>query len=336
MGPDHYRGLPEYIRNLDSQDDFSGIRILQISPDERESYDTIPLSANGQVSAFIAISRGCDNFCSYCIVPFTRGRLRHISSLSILRQIESLVESGVCEVTLIGQNVNAYRDGAITFERLLRMVADVEGIQRLRFITSHPKDLSVGTLETIADCDTICEHLHLPVQSGSDRILGLMNRVYTVKEYITIIEKSRELMPGVSITTDFIFGFPGESEDDFEQSLNLMRRVEFDSAYLYKYSPREGTKAFAFDGTIPENEKAQRLSVAIELQQEISARKNRSLVGKSLEVMINGKNKYGKPLGMTATAKPVIVESSVSLQDGQFVTVSIKKATAASLIGVVF
>ncbi len=334
VGPDHYRRLPELINNLNSQNNALSSRILQVLPDEKELYDNIRPSVNGKASSFVAISRGCDNFCSYCIVPYTRGRLRHINSESIIEQVESLVGKGVQEVTLLGQNVNAYGDGAITFEKLLRLVADVMGLRRLRFLTSHPKDLSVGILEAMADGESICEHLHLPVQSGSDRILGLMNRKYTVTEYLTIVEKARELMPGISITTDFIFGFPGESEEDFEESLNLMRRVRFDSAYLYKHSPREGTKAFTFDGNIPEEEKIRRLSVAIELQQEISARKNESLVGESFEVMIDGLNKYGRPYGMTATAKPVIVESTIPLQDGQFITAHIKKATAASLIGI--
>ena len=296
VGPDGYRGIPTLIKDLNSNGLSVHAHLIDITPDAYELYEGIFQNFQGESSVFVSISRGCNNYCSYCIVPYTRGRLRHMPVEQILNQVKKAVQAGVREITLLGQNVNSYSDGVVTFAELLMHVSAVDGLHRLRFLTSHPKDLSPDTLNVMAQCDTLCEHLHLPVQSGSDRILSLMGRGYTVDAYLRIVDMAYALIPGVSITTDIIFGFPGETEKDFQKTLNLMRRLEFDSAYLYKYSPREGTKAFRMEGNITENERIQRLETAIKLQESISMKKNNLYVGRTEEILVSKLNKSGRSI----------------------------------------
>jgi len=277
--------------------------------------------------------RGCNNFCSYCIVPYVRGRERSRPHRSVLREVEELAEEGYKDVTLLGQNVDSYCDGEVDFAGLLRLV-DRTGVPRVRFLTSHPKDLSEEVLRAISECPSLCEHLHLPIQSGSDRVLELMRRGYTVERYIRIVEEARRLIPGISITTDILVGFPGETEEDFRMTLDVMRIVQFDDAYMYRYSPRPGTLAARFPDEVPEEEKLRRLDEVIRLQREITRKKNERLLGSEVEVLLEAPAKRGGMLGRTRTGKPVVVEGE-DLKLGEFVRVRVTGTTGPTLLGVV-
>ena len=238
--------------------------------------------------AFITIIRGCDNFCAYCVVPYTRGREESRPSAEILREARRLADDGAVEITLLGQNVSSYRDGEhgrSSFPRLLRLLNDIDGIKRIRFITAHPKDLTEELVETMAELPNVCEHFHLPVQSGSTRILALMNRKYDRDWYLGRIRLLRAAMPQIAITTDIIVGFPGEREEDFQATLSLLRAVRYDSIFAFKYSPRPNAKAADFPDRVAEDVAADRLEQVFALQRDITQAKNTELVGKTLEVL---------------------------------------------------
>ncbi len=279
VGPDGYQKLPDIISN--GQHGPSVYTHL----DQEETYNNITPFRESRISGWIAISRGCNNFCSYCIVPYTRGRERSKPAGEILHEIENMVQQGFLEVTLLGQNVNSYNDGKNNFADLLKMSSEVDGILRIRFITSHPKDLSDEILEVIASREKICPHIHLPVQSGSNRILSLMNRKYTREQYIRLAEKTRSIIPGVAITTDVMVGFPGETESDFWETYHLMEEIQFDDAFTYRYSPRPGTKAAEMKDNLSEKERLERLDKIIKLQREITLQKKKEMIGKSVEVL---------------------------------------------------
>ena len=279
------------------------------------------------VSAFVSIMRGCNNFCSYCIVPYVRGRERSRSPESIEEEIEYLAEKGVKEITLLGQNVNSYRGFSslhnkyLDFPDLLEEVNKIKGILRIRFTTSHPKDLSLKLIKKIKELKKVCEHIHLPIQSGSDKILKLMNRGYRVKDYLSLVEKIRENIPGVSITTDIIVGFPYEEEEDFLKTLKVMEEVKFDAAYIFKYSPRPLTRAYSFPDTVSKEEKERRLHLLLTLQKEISTRINEKFVGKSVEVLVEKKESQNW-FGKTKEHKSVILRGGDNLL-GKLVKVKI-------------
>ncbi len=337
-GPDSYCDLPNLVGAAEC-----GEKGVNIELSSTETYkDIIPRRIGKSISGFISIMRGCNNFCSYCIVPYTRGRERSRSPQSILAELDDLASKGYREVTLLGQNVNSYRfygeDGTVTnFPELLEMVSDRAGEgMRIRFTTSHPKDMSDRTLRVIAGRKNICNHIHLPVQSGSDRILALMNRKYTRSWYLERIEAIRRIIPGCGISTDLFCGFHSESEEDFSETLSLMRSVGFDSSFMFKYSERPGTYASKhLPDDIPEEVKIDRLQRMIELQNELSLESNRRDIGKVVEVLVEGVSKRStdKLCGRTEQNKTAVFDRN-GYKIGDLARVRITDVTSATLIGV--
>ena len=339
-GPDAYLTLPDLIAQAEC-----GQKAINVELSATETYrDIVPQRICGpHVSGFVSIMRGCNNFCHYCIVPYTRGRERSRDVESILRECRDLAARGYKEVTLLGQNVNSWtpsdsplkREDSGSFPLLLRQVArEVPGM-RIRFTTSHPKDMSDETLRVIAGEPNICHHIHLPVQSGSDRILRLMNRKYTREWYLDRVKAIRAIIPGCAITTDIFVGYCGETEEDHRQSLSLMREVGYDSAFMFKYSERPGTyasKHLADD--VPEEVKVRRLNEIIALQSELSAEANRKCIGRQYEVLIEGVSKRSRDelFGRTGQNKVVIVPRE-DLRIGQTVPVVIAESSSATLKG---
>lgn len=330
VGPDEYRRLPEYIDIA-----FNGDKGIGVKLSRTETYDDIEPHREDGLSAWISVMRGCDKFCTFCVVPFTRGRERSRSLNSIVKEIEELSLRGFKEVTLLGQNVNSYRDGENDFADLLAASAKVDPSMRIRFTTSHPQDLSDKLLYTIAEHQNICNYIHLPVQSGSNRILELMNRTYTIEHYLNLIEKAKKIIPGVSFSTDIIAGFPTETWEDHFATLEVMRQVRYDGAYMFKYSPREGTKAYKMGDDVPEEVKTKRLQEIIDLQQHISYEINQNLIGKEEIVLIEGSSRKSDEFlsGRTDTNKVTIIPVQSDIKPGDYVRVKINKATSATLFG---
>ena len=284
-------------------------------------------------TSFVTIIRGCNNFCSYCIVPYVRGRERSRKKEKIIDEVKKLVDKGIKEVILLGQNVNSYIDGNIRFPDLLYEVAKVEGIERIGFLTSHPKDFSKELAKAIAGIDKVLKYLHLPFQSGSNRILKMMNRKYTREEYLEKIELMRNLYPEIALSTDIIVGFPTETEEDFEKTLDLVRIVEFDSAFMFIYSPREGTLAAKiYKDNVPREVKVERINRLISLQMEFTTKKSLSKKGSIQRVLFYNRNEKGQNIGKTMDYKSVIVESDEDLT-GEILDVYIKDASSYALIG---
>ena len=304
------------------------------------TYQKFPLPdiGEGKVSAFISIMRGCNNFCSYCIVPYVRGRERSRPPEDILDEVKCLVKRGVKEVTLLGQNVNSYRGiskkkgNTYDLPDLLKELNMVEGLYRIKFTTSHPKDITEKLIYAVRDYQKVCEYIHLPVQSGSNRILSLMRRGYTREKYLSLVKKIREEIPEVSITTDIIVGFPKETQEDFSMTKELMEEVRFDTAYIFKYSPRPYTSAAKLPDDVSKEEKEERLNELLTLQKKISEEKAESLVGKVMEVLIERKEK-GKWLSKTRTHRTVLVESGDNLM-GRLLQVKICRNRKGILEGI--
>lgn len=335
-GPDAYREIPDLIAAAET-----GNPAVNVELSLSETYrDITPRRLANGVSGFISIMRGCNNFCSYCIVPYTRGRERSREPESILAELRDLAARGFREATLLGQNVNSYHyedaDGNVTdFPALLRMVAMETPNMRIRFTTSHPKDMSDKTLETIAEFPNLARHIHLPVQSGSDAVLKNMNRKYTRQWYLDRIAAIRRIIPDAGISTDMFTGFHDESEEDFEQTLSLMREVGFDSAFMFKYSERPGTLASrTMPDNIPEEVKIERLNRMIALQNELSLESNRRDMGKSFEVLVEGPSKRNAEeyCGRTSQNKFVVFPRR-GVNAGDFVKVRITDASSATLRG---
>lgn len=330
VGPDEYRRLPELIDTA-----FTGEKGIGVKLSRTETYDDIiPFREDG-LSAWISVMRGCDKFCTFCVVPFTRGRERSRNLESVVDEIKQLSERGFREVSLLGQNVNSYNDNGRDFADLLAAAANVDRLIRVRFTTSHPQDLSDKLLYTIAEHPNLCNYIHLPVQSGSDRILKLMNRTYTVEHYLNIIEKARKIIPGVSFSTDIISGFPTETYEDHIMTLDVMQKVQYDGAYMFKYSPREGTKAYKMDDDVPEETKAKRLNDIIDLQQSISYEINQKMIDQDEVVLVEGQSKKSDQFwaGRTDTNKVVIFPVNDEIKTGDYVKVKINRATSATLFG---
>ncbi len=328
-GPDEYRKAPELIENA-----LHGSRGVAVKLSRVETYDDIsPLRIEG-ISAWISVMRGCDKFCSFCVVPFTRGRERSRTLLGVVNEIRRLVDSGVKECTLLGQNVNSYMDGECDFADLLATVADVDSTLRVRFTTSHPQDMSLKLIETIASRNNLCKYIHLPVQSGSDRILQKMNRTYTSEHYLRLAETIRTIIPGVALSTDIISGFCTETESDHEETLALMSEVRYDGAYMFKYSPREGTKAYEYGDDVPDEVKTRRLNEIITTQQGISRQLNDALVGTVENVLVEGPSKKSAEqwCGRTDTNK-VAIFTPDGAKPGEFRNVRIASVTSATLFG---
>jgi len=341
VGPDAYLDLPNLIGAVQK-----GEKAINIELSTTETYkDIIPTRlGNARISGFISIMRGCNNFCTYCIVPYTRGRERSREPQSILKELDDLYNKGFKEVTLLGQNVNSYRFKAtevseekdLNFAGLLALVAQAKPDMRIRFSTSHPKDMTDDILETIAQYPNICKHIHLPVQSGSSRILDLMNRKYDREWYLDRIAAIRRIVPDCSITTDMFCGFHSETPEDHQASLTLMREVGYDGSFLFKYSERPGTFASKnLPDTVSEEEKINRLNELINLQNKLSGESNARDLGKEFEVLVEGFSKRSREqlFGRTQQNK-VVVFPKENVHVGQFVRVKVTDFTTATLLGV--
>jgi len=331
-GPDSYMTLPDLIAQAEL-----GHKAINVELSMTETYrDVIPqrLHAN-MIGGFVSIMRGCNNFCHYCIVPYTRGRERSRDVGSILREVRDLRDRGFKEVTLLGQNVNSYNCSTVGFPSLLRNVAETVPEMRVRFTTSHPKDMSDETLRVIAELPNVCKHIHLPVQSGSDAVLQRMNRKYTRAWYLDRVAAIRQLIPDCGLTTDIFVGYCGETEEDHQQSLSLMREVGYDSAFMFKYSERPGTYASKhMPDDIPEEVKIRRLNELISLQNEISAERNAAQVGKVVEVLAEGTSKRSRDqlFGRTEQNRVVVFDRGQH-HIGDHVMVKITSSSSATLIG---
>ena len=339
-GPDAYLSLPDLIAQAEV-----GQKAMDIELSTTETYrDIVPERYCGsRISGFVSIMRGCNNFCHYCIVPYTRGRERSRDVESILREVHDLEARGYKEVTLLGQNVNSYRwtkEGTgevIAFPQLLRTVARAVPTMRIRFSTSHPKDMSDETLHVIAEEPNVCRHIHLPVQSGSDRVLKLMNRKYTREWYMGRVEAVRRIVPDCGLSTDIFAGYCSETLEDHQLSLSLMRECGYDSAFMFKYSERPGTYASKhLPDDVPEEEKVRRLEELIALQNELSAESNRRCVGREYEVLVEGVSKRSREqlFGRTEQNK-VVVFDRATFRPGDYVRVRITDASSATLKGTV-
>ncbi len=336
VGPDAYRELPLLVAEAEA-----GHKAVNVLLSREETYADISpvrMDKNG-VSSFVSIMRGCNNMCAYCVVPYVRGAERSRNPESILREVSELFEMGYREVTLLGQNVDSYKwnnDGLTTgFPELLEEVAGINPLMRVRFSTSHPKDISDELLHVIASHGNICKHIHLPAQSGSSRILELMNREYSREWYLGRVDAIRRIIPGCALSTDMITGFCTETEEDQKESLSLMEQVGFDFAYMFKYSERPGTKAARkYTDDVPERIKSERLSEMIALQNRLSSISKKSDVGKTFEVLIEGSSKRSDEYlsGRTSQNK-VVVFPRENLKKGEYVMTRIEKCTSATLIG---
>jgi tRNA-2-methylthio-N6-dimethylallyladenosine synthase len=334
VGPDEYRRLPEYIDVALNGDKGIGVKLSRT-----ETYDDIEPHREDGLSAWISVMRGCDKFCTFCVVPFTRGRERSRTLQSIVTELESLSARGFKDVTLLGQNVNSYIDEESIvggdFADLLSAAAKVDRTMRIRFSTSHPQDISDKLLYTIAEHPNLCNYIHLPVQSGSNRILDLMNRTYTVEHYLNLIDKAKKIIPGVTFSTDIISGFPTETWEDHLATLDVMKQVRYDGAYMFKYSPRDGTKAFRMEDDVPEEVKSKRLQEIIDVQQQISFEINQLLIGTEDIILVEGFSKKSNDFiaGRTDTNKTVIVPINDKIKNGNYIKVKINKATSGTLFG---
>jgi len=328
-GPDTYRNLPQMISDINHT---SSINILLNSG---ENYSGIePIRAKG-VTGWLAIMRGCNNFCTYCIVPYTRGRERSRPAHEIIDELKSMADKGIKDVTLLGQNVNSYSHGKTDFTSILYQASKVEGILRIRFLTSHPKDISDSLLHLMAENKKICSHLHLPLQAGSDKILKAMTRGYTLEHYLEIIEKARSLMPDLSLSTDIIVGFPGETQEDFKRTYNAMKEVRFDDAFTYRFSPRTGTAAAKMKNQIPEKIIMERLDSIIKLQRQISLERRKTFIGSYIDVIPETTSKHSEAewIGNTEWNFPVVFPKG-NYVAGELVTVKITELKGMTLRGV--
>ncbi|MBR4505200.1 MAG: tRNA (N6-isopentenyl adenosine(37)-C2)-methylthiotransferase MiaB [Bacteroidales bacterium] len=331
-GPDAYRRLPDLLRQVRE-----GQKAAEVELSTTETYadiEPVRLASNG-ISAYISIMRGCQNYCTYCVVPYTRGRERSRDPQTIVGEARTLFERGYREVTLLGQNVNSYRCGEVGFPELMAMVAELDPRLRVRFATSHPKDLSDELLRVMARHENICRCIHLPVQSGSNSMLKAMNRKYTVEWYLDRVAAIRRAMPDCSITTDVIAGFCGETEEDHRQTLELFRKVRYDYAYMFKYSEREGTYAQRhMPDDIPDDVKTRRLNEIIALQGEIALENNRQEVGREYEVLVEGESHRSKErlFGRNSQNKVLVFDKGDAVP-GTYRRVRVDDCTAATLLG---
>jgi len=331
VGPDEYRKLPQLIDEA-----FDGEKGIAVRLSRVENYDDIiPFRADG-ISAWISVMRGCDKFCTFCVVPFTRGRERSRTVASVVNEVRELSSRGFKEVYLLGQNVNSFLDLETEkdFSDLLSEIANVDRTMRVRFTTSHPQDMSEKLIRTIAGNENICKFIHLPVQSGSDRILELMNRTYDSKHYRSLVDKIRKHIPNASLSTDIIVGFPTETEEDHQQTMAMMKEIGYDGAFMFHYSPRENTKAFNWDDDVSQEIKTRRLYEMNEMQREISFKLNQKLIGTIETILVESESKKSSEefCGRTDTNKTVIFPKE-NLKVGDYVQVKIERVNSATLFG---
>ncbi|HOA91778.1 MAG: tRNA (N6-isopentenyl adenosine(37)-C2)-methylthiotransferase MiaB [Bacillota bacterium] len=330
FGTHNIHELPELLEKAEE-----GQRVLNVWEDKQEIVEGLPAKRDQGVKAFVNISYGCNNFCTYCIVPYTRGREKSRTPENIISEVRELAQNGYKEVTLLGQNVNSYgKDLGLDFAALLEKVHEVEGIERIRFTTSHPKDLSDRLIAAFKNLPKLCEHLHLPVQAGSDRILKKMNRRYTREQYLELVAKLRDAVPGIALTTDIIVGFPGETEEDFLQTLDIVEKVRYDSAFTFIYSPRKGTPAAEMPDQVDEEVKKERIYRLIDLQNRISGEINQEIVGSTVEVLVEGTSKTdpSRLTGKTRSNKTINFPGDVGLI-GRTVQVEVTAGKLSSLEG---
>lgn len=325
--------FPEYLNRVKQE----GTSVVEVQDKEDGIVEGLPIDRESDVKAFVTIMYGCNNFCTYCIVPYVRGRERSRKLEDIKKEIKDLVEKGYKEITLLGQNVNSYGkdlEPKISFAELLREIDKIESLERVKFMTSHPKDLTQDVIDAIAECKTLCEYIHLPVQSGSTRLLKKMNRNYTKEQYLDLVRRIRKAIPNVAISTDIIVGFPGETEEDFEETLSLAKEVQYDSAFTFIYSRRKGTPADEMEDQIDDSVKHDRFNRLVEIINESAARKNKEYEGRIEEVLVEGlsKNDETKLMGRTRTGKLVNFTGDKS-NIGKLVNVKITKANSFSLLG---
>lgn len=334
-GPRHLGLVPDAIEKVLKD----GKRRFLMDDDPRELIDleVVPTERDNPFKAYVTITYGCDRFCSYCIVPHVRGRLQSREHNSIVNEVRTLVNTGVSEITLLGQNVDAYGKDKVDgyrFAALLKEVSMIEGLKRLRFTTSHPKDFDEDILEVMDENTSICPAINLPIQSGSDRILQAMHRGYTVEQYLSLVERIRRVLPHVSLTSDIIVGFPGETEEDFQDSYNLLKKVRYDVVHTAAYSPRDGTLAAVMENQIEKKVKARRLNDINDMQSELTRELNEEYIGRELEILLDGRAPKGAGLfqGRTNTDKVVIVKACEE-EIGNFMRVRITKGNNWSLEG---
>ena len=330
LGPDSYRRLPELLNR--SRDDQKSLVDTKLS--RFEVYDDLFPSRKEGINAWISIMRGCDKFCTFCIVPFTRGRERSRSLSSIVNEAELAVSQGYKEITLLGQNVNSYKYEDCHFHDLLENIANIPGVKRIRYTSPHPNDISDELLNTMSRHDNICNYIHLPMQSGSDRILKRMNRNYSKEQFIKIANTIRNILPNVGISTDIIVGFPGETDADFHDTIDIMDKIKFDSAFNFKYSPRRGTKASEYDDQVNEKAKDERLKQVIELQKKHTLIRNLELVGSIQEVLVEKQSKLSKNkwAGRTDSNKWIIFDKD-NLKVKDIIKIEVVDARGITLHG---
>ncbi|MGD8726178.1 MAG: tRNA (N6-isopentenyl adenosine(37)-C2)-methylthiotransferase MiaB [Gemmatimonadales bacterium] len=330
VGPDGYRGLPDLIAAAQT-----GERMADVEFKAWEHYQDVPQRRpEGQPSAFVTVQRGCDYRCTFCVVPMTRGRERSRTLHDVVSEVRGLSADGVTEVTLLGQTVNSYRDGEKDFADLLRAVGDVKGIRRVRFTSPYPSDFTDRTIRAMAEVEAVCEHVHLPVQSGSSRILKRMGRRYNRDEYGRCVERLRAAIPSLAITTDIIVGFPGESEEDFAETMDLVRAIGFDDAFTFKYSPRGGTGALRLPNHVPDHVAGERLQRLIAVVRQGAQRINVALVGTVHEVLVEKRARRGGRLQTRTRANKVVLVEGPPEWIGTYREVRLVGTTGATFTGV--
>ncbi|MGE0823380.1 MAG: tRNA (N6-isopentenyl adenosine(37)-C2)-methylthiotransferase MiaB [Candidatus Binatia bacterium] len=331
LGPDAYRTLPSLLTQDDHNDPLVAVRL-----DREETYaDISPVRGEG-VRAWVTVMRGCDKFCTFCIVPYVRGRERSVPFAALLTQVRELAAQGYKEVVYLGQTVNAYHSEEYDFADLLRQTAIIDGIERIRFTSPHPSDMSERVIDAMATCPKVAPYLHLPLQSASNRVLEKMERGYSVEQYAALVERLRATIPGLALSTDIIVGFPGEDEVDFRYTYDFMKAIRYDSAFMFKYSAREGTKAYKWEETVSEAEKGRRLQEVIALQEQISGEINHQTIGHTVDVLVEGPAKRQKDwlAGKNGQFKTVVFPSTEKReQEGALLSVYVTSATAHTLIG---
>ena len=338
----NFSKLPEFLKELETKGKVAKVETLQRQKEGNEKinpnqYFAVRAKREDSVKAYVTVMEGCNNFCSYCVVPYVRGPERSRKEEEIIREIKELSKDGCKEITLLGQNVNSYKGetgNGNDFVRLLYRVNNIEGIERIRFVTSHPKDFSLELIDAMSKLQKVCEHMHLPIQSGADRILKLMNRGYTVKEFKDKVNVLRDKIPDVGLTSDIIVGFPGETQKDYEDNLSLIEELAFDSIYSFKYSPRPQTDALSFKETLSDEEKSERLLRLQNIQKSMTLRKNKMEEGRVKEILVEGKSakEDGKLTGRTRENRVVNFEGESDLIS-KLVKVRIKKGYSNSLLG---
>lgn len=334
-GPGNESDIPAVIEDIME----NGCQVVATDKINDKRPEIFPEYRQDRFKGYVSIGEGCNNFCSYCIVPYVRGRERSRDAKDIIKEAKDLSQRGFKEIMLLGQNVNSYKGSKVkgqgsSFVWLLEELNKINGIERIRFMTSHPKDASTELFKAMRDLDKVCEHLHLPLQSGSDKILKLMNRGYTAKKYLKLADEYKKYVPEGSITTDIIVGFPGEAKKDFADTVNMMKKVEFDGAYMFKYSPRPPAKSSKLKDSVGSEEKEKRLTAILKLQGEISYKKNRSIVGKITEILVDGmhKNDADVVTGRSRINKVVVCGGSRDMI-GRLINVKIESATPHALKG---